>query len=174
MVLTKDEAIAKKIAALHVHGAAQKYYHDWVGINSRLDSIQAAVLRVKLKYLDAATAGRQSNADRYREILGAGNLPVTLPEAAPYQTRHVYNQFVIRAPRRDELKAYLQENGVGSEIYYPLSLHQQTCFRELGYRTGDFPESEKAAKEVLALPVHSALPPQDLEYVCHLIRTFYG
>jgi dTDP-4-amino-4,6-dideoxygalactose transaminase len=174
MVVTKDEAAAKKLAALRVHGAARKYYHDWVGLNSRLDSLQAAVLRVKLKYLDNETAGRQKNADRYREILGAASLPIALPVAAAYQTRHVYNQFVIRAARRDELKAYLQENGVGTEIYYPLSLHQQVCFADLGYRAGDFPESEKAAGETLALPVHSALQAEDIEYVCALIRAFYA
>jgi len=174
MVMTKDESTAKKLAALRVHGAAKKYFHDWVGVNSRLDSLQAAVLRVKLKYLDAETTGRQKHADRYREILGAARLPIVLPQPASYQTRHVYNQFIIRAPRRDELKAWLQENGVGSEIYYPLSLHQQVCFQDLGYRAGDFPESERAAKEVLALPVHSAMPDQDIEYVCEMIRAFYA
>jgi dTDP-4-amino-4,6-dideoxygalactose transaminase len=152
MVMTRDEATAKKLAALRVHGAPKKYFHDWVGLNSRLDSIQAAVLRVKFKYLDAETEGRQKHAERYRELLGGAGLPITLQQPAPYQTRHVYNQFIIRAPRRDELKAYLQENGVGSEIYYPLSLHQQVCFQDLGYRQGDFPESEKAARETLALP----------------------
>ena len=174
MVMTKDEATAKKLAALRVHGAAKKYFHDWVGINSRLDSLQAAVLRVKLKYLDAETAGRQKNADRYREILGAAGLPLVLPQPAPYQTRHVYNQFIIRSRRRDELKAWLQENGVGTEIYYPLSLHQQVCFQDLGYRQGDFPESERASREVLALPVHSAMPDQDIEYVCEMIRAFHA
>jgi dTDP-4-amino-4,6-dideoxygalactose transaminase len=174
MVMSKDEVTAKKLAALRVHGAPRKYFHEWVGMNSRLDSLQAAVLRVKLKYLDGETAGRQKNADRYREILGSARLPIVLPQPAPYQTRHVYNQFVIRAPRRDELKAWLQENGVGTEIYYPLSLHQQVCFQGLGYREGDFPESERAAKEVLALPVHSAMPDQDIEYVCQMIRAFYA
>ena len=173
MVTTKDEATARKLAALRVHGAPRKYFHDWVGVNSRLDTLQAAVLRVKLKYLDAETAGRQKNADRYRRRLAGAGLPISLPQPASYQTRHIYNQFVIRAPRRDELKAHLSENGVGSEIYYPLSLHQQVCFRDLGYREGDFPESEKAAKEVLALPVHAALAEDDVEYVCRLISGFY-
>jgi dTDP-4-amino-4,6-dideoxygalactose transaminase len=174
MVVTNDEATAKKLSALRVHGAARKYYHDWVGINSRLDTLQAAVLRVKLKYLDGETAGRQKNADRYRANLAGAGLPIVLPVAAAYQTRHVYNQFVIRAQRRDELKAYLQENGVGTEIYYPLSLHQQVCFQDLGYREGDFPESEKAARETLALPVHSAMPEEDIDYVSGLIRAFYA
>jgi dTDP-4-amino-4,6-dideoxygalactose transaminase len=174
MLLTQDDGHARKLAALRVHGAAKKYFHEWVGVNSRLDSLQAAVLRVKLQYLDNETAGRNKNADRYREKLGAAGLPIVLPQPASYQTRHVYNQFVIRAPRRDQLKTYLLENGVGSEIYYPLSLHQQNCFRDLGYREGDFPQSEKAAAEVLALPVHSALSEQDVDYVCWQIGAFYA
>jgi dTDP-4-amino-4,6-dideoxygalactose transaminase len=172
MVVTGNEALAKKVAALRVHGAPRKYFHEWVGINSRLDTIQAAVLRVKLKYLDAETEGRQKNAAHYRSLLSG--LPITLPQPAPYQTRHVYNQFVIRAPRRDELKSYLQEHGVGTDVYYPLSLHQQVCFQNLGYQVGDFPQSEKAASEVLAIPVHSALPEQDRVYISDLIRAFYA
>jgi len=174
MVTAKEESVAKKLAALRVHGAARKYYHDYVGVNSRLDTLQAAVLRVKLKYLNAETTGRQKNADLYRSLLAPAGLPITLPQPAEHQTRHVYNQFVIRAPRRDELKSYLQENGVGSEIYYPLSLHQQVCFKDLGYREGDFPESEKAAREVLALPIHSALSKEDIEYVCGKIVSFHS
>ena len=172
MVLTTNEALAKKLAALRVHGASRKYFHEWVGINSRLDTLQAAVLRVKLKYLDSETEGRRKHSDRYRALLAG--LPITLPVTAPYQTRHVYNQFVIRAPRRDQLKPYLLENGVSTDIYYPLSLHQQACFEYLGYHAGDFPQSEKAAGEVLALPVHSALADQDLVYISDLIRAFYA
>jgi dTDP-4-amino-4,6-dideoxygalactose transaminase len=174
MVLTHDQGYARKLEALRVHGAPRKYFHEWVGVNSRLDSLQAAVLRVKLQYLDAETAGRQKNAVRYRQNLAGDGLPIGLPQPAGYQTRHIYNQFVIRAPRRDQLKTWLQENGVATEIYYPLSLHQQVCFRDLGYREGDFPESEKAAREVLALPVHSALTEQDVDYVCQQIRAFYA
>ena len=171
MVLTRDERLAQKLAALRVHGAHQKYFHQWVGLNSRLDTLQAAILRVKLQYLDAETAGRQKNAARYRANLAG--LPIGLPQPACYQTRHIYNQFVIRAPDRGRLKAHLDENGVGTDIYYPLSLHQQECFRDLGYRAGDFPESEKAAREVLALPIHSALAQEDVDYVCAQIRAFY-
>jgi dTDP-4-amino-4,6-dideoxygalactose transaminase len=174
MVLTQDEGHAKKLAALRVHGASKKYFHEWVGLNSRLDSLQAAVLRVKLQYLDAETGGRQKNAARYRENLAGAGLPIVLSTPAPYQTRHVYNQFVIRTPKRDQLKAHLGENGIGTEIYYPLSLHQQVCFSDLGYREGDFPESEKAAGEVLAVPVHSALSEQDVDYVCQQIRAFFA
>jgi len=172
MVLTSDEQYARKLAALRVHGALKKYYHEWVGLNSRLDSLQAAVLRVKLPYLDAETAGRQKNADRYCANLDG--LPLSLPEPAPYQTRHIYNQFVIRAPRRGQLKAFLEENGVGTDIYYPVPLHLQECFRDLGYRVGDFPISERAARDVLALPIHSALSEEDVDYVSHQIRAFYS
>ena len=173
MVTAKDEPVAKKLAALRMHGAVRKYYHDYVGVNSRLDTLQAAILRVKLKSLDTETAGRNKNADLYRSLLAPLGLPITLPMPAEYQTRHVYNQFVIRAPRRDELKTYLQENGIGSEIYYPLSLHQQVCFKDLGHKEGDFPESEKAAREVLALPIHSALSDEDIKYVCARTQAFY-
>lgn len=169
-VTARDEGLARKLAALRVHGSKQKYYYEWVGINSRLDTLQAAVLRVKLRHLDRETAGRQRNADAWRRLLaGAG---VTVPVVPEYQTRHIYNQFVIRSPRRDGLKQYLADHGVTTEIYYPLSMHQQQCFASLGYRAGDFPESERAAREVLAIPVHSALPPEDMEYVAGLIRGF--
>ena len=171
MVLTSDEALADKLKALRVHGALNKYLHQWVGLNSRLDTLQAAVLRVKLQYLDEETAGRQKNAARYRANLDG--LAVGLPLPAPYQTRHIYNQFVIRAAERDRLKAHLEGNGVGCDIYYPLALHMQECFRNLKCRAGDFPESEKAAREVLALPIHSALTEDDIDYVCAQIRGFY-
>jgi dTDP-4-amino-4,6-dideoxygalactose transaminase len=129
---------------------------------------------VKLKHLDEETAGRVKNADLYRSLLGDAGLPITLPHPAEYQTRYIYNQFVIRSQRRDELKTWLNENGIGSEIYYPLSLHQQVCFKDLGYRDGDFAESEKAAAEVLAVPVHSALSNEDIEYVCRKVKAFYS
>ena len=127
---------------------------------------------VKLRYLDAWSDGRAKNADLYRTLLGTAGLPITLPEPAAYQTRHVYNQFVIRTPRRDELKAYLQQNGIGTEVYYPLSLHVQPCYESLGYREGDMPESERASREVLALPIHADLATDDIEYVCDRIRSF--
>jgi dTDP-4-amino-4,6-dideoxygalactose transaminase len=171
MVLTGDAGLAEKMKALRVHGAREKYLHQWVGLNSRLDTLQAAILRVKLRYLDAETAGRQENVARYRANLAG--VPVGLPVPASYQTRHIYNQFVIRAAERDRLKAHLEENGVGCDIYYPLALHMQECFRDLGYRAGDFPESEKAAREVLALPIHAALAEEDVDYVCAQIRGFY-
>ena len=174
MVLTGDEKLAARIACLRIHGSTQKYHHPYLGTNSRLDTLQAAVLRVKLRYLDRWSDGRARNAEIYRAILGPWNLPVVLPSPAPYQTRHVYNQFVIRAARRNELKAYLQQKGVGTEIYYPLPLHLQPCYASLGYGKGSFPVSEQAAGEVLALPVHADLPAEDIEYVCSLIRSFYA
>lgn len=174
MVLTGNQALAEKMASLRLHGTTKKYYHPYLGTNSRLDTLQAAVLLVKLRYLDSWSDGRARNADRYREILGTAGLPIVLPVEAPYQTRHVYNQFVIRAPRRDEMKAYLQQHGVGTEVYYPLSLHLQPCYANLGYPEGSMPESERASREVLALPVHADLPDEDIAYVCDLIRSFYA
>lgn len=172
MVTTDDDVLAARLGALRVHGRTGKYLHEWIGINSRLDTLQAAVLRVKLRYLDDWTAGRQRNAALYRSLLA--DVPqVTATVPAAYQTRHVYNQFVIRCARRDELQAYLKEHGIGSEVYYPLPLHLQACYLDLGHRKGDFPVSEKLAEESLALPVHSDLPAEDVDYVCETIRRFY-
>jgi dTDP-4-amino-4,6-dideoxygalactose transaminase len=172
MLTTNDPNLARRLKSLRAHGETKKYHHEWVGINSRLDTLQAAVLRVKFQHLDSWTAGRRSNAELYRSILGAAGLPIRLPVETEYQTRNVYNQFVIHAPARDELKAWLGDNGVGTEIYYPLPLHLQPCFRNLGYKEGDFPVSEDAARHTLALPIHSALSVEDVEYVCRLIVDF--
>jgi dTDP-4-amino-4,6-dideoxygalactose transaminase len=173
MLTTHDSALAGRLSALRVHGRTGKYVHQWIGINSRLDTLQAAVLRVKLRHLDNWTAGRQKNADLYRTLLA--ETPVVIPAApAPYQTRHVYNQFVIRCPRRDALQMHLKQNGIGSEVYYPLPLHLQPCYTALGYRKGDFPVSEQLAAESLALPIHADLDVADVEYVCDQIRRFYA
>lgn len=174
MVTTGDEELAEKLRALRVHGSAERYCHRWVGINSRLDALQAAVLRVKLRHLDMWTARRQHNAGRYGERLKALGAPVELPRPAAYQTRHIYNQFVILCPRRDELRAYLNQHGVSTEIYYPAPLHLQECFRPLGYRTGDFPISERLSASSLALPIYPELAEQDLEFVCQTIGRFYS
>jgi len=173
MVLTSDPEVSRKLSSLRLHGTTRPYFHESVGINSRLDSLQAAVLKVKFAALDPWTLKRQRNAALYRELLADNSLPVTLPIPASFQTRHVYNQFVIRARRRDQLKVWLEENGVGTEIYYPVPLHLQPCYRELGYREGDFPQAERAARETLALPIHSALAPEDVEYIARLISSFY-
>jgi dTDP-4-amino-4,6-dideoxygalactose transaminase len=174
MLTAKDPALRERLAALRVHGSKRKYYHEWVGINSRLDSLQAAVLRVKLRYLDAWTEGRQRNAALYRQWISKLAIPVTPPLAAPYQTRHIYNQFCIVAPRRDELQAYLKENGVGTEVYYSLPLHLQVCFQGLGYKAGDFPVTERLARESLALPVHPELGADEIEHICRMIQSFYA
>ena len=174
MVITNDPELAETVRLLRVHGSRDKYRHELIGVNSRLDALQAAALRVKLPHLDAWTRRRQENAAAYCELLGDAGLPISLPRPACYQTRHVYNQFVIRCPRRNQLKDYLRDHGIDSEIYYPIPLHRQPCYAPLGYQAGDFPESEKAAGEVLALPVHPVLAIADIGYVCQAIRTFYG
>jgi dTDP-4-amino-4,6-dideoxygalactose transaminase len=173
MLTTNDAAIAEKLRALRVHGSRTKYYHDWVGVNSRLDALQAAVLRIKLKHLDSWTAGRQRNAGLYREILGANQAPVAVPQEQPYQTRHIYNQFVIRGDQRDALKSALQQAGIGSEVYYPLPLHLQKCFENLGYQEGAFPVSERLAQTSLALPVYCELAREDIFYVAGETAGYY-
>jgi dTDP-4-amino-4,6-dideoxygalactose transaminase len=173
MLTTNDSQLAERLKALRVHGRTGKYFHEWIGVNSRLDSLQAAVLRVKLRYLDDWSRGRQRNADRYRAGFGGPPIPVTAPVPAAYQTRHIYNQFVIRCSERDRLQAFLKEQGIGSEVYYPLPLHLQPCYSGLGHRKGDFPVAEKLAEESLALPVQGELPFEDIDYVCDTIRTFY-
>jgi dTDP-4-amino-4,6-dideoxygalactose transaminase len=172
MLTTNDSDLAARLAALRIHGRTAKYLHRWVGINSRLDTLQAAVLRVKLRYLDGWTAGRQRHADLYRSLLAA-TPEIIPPVPAASQNRHVYNQFVIRCPRRDALQEYLKQNGIGSEVYYPIPLHLQPCYTDLGYRKGDFPVSERLAQESLALPVYSDLAAEDIEYVCAAIQRFY-
>ena len=174
MLTTNDAKLADRLKALRVHGSIKKYYHEMVGVNSRLDALQAAILQVKLRHLDKWSAGRQRNADVYRRLFTEAHVPVTLPQPAPYQTRHVYNQFVIRGQRRDALQTYLKENGVGTEVYYPLSLHQQPCFAHLGYKTGDFPVSEQLAADSLALPIYAELGLDNIEHVVGLIQSFYN
>ena len=174
MVLARDENPAHMVRILRVHGGEPKYYHKVVGCNSRLDALQAAVLRVKLRYLDGWSEGRRRNADIYRDLFQAAGLTdrIVLP-FTEYQNTHIYNQFVIRVPKRDELRKYLQEKEVGTEIYYPVPLHLQECFRFLGCRRGDFPEAEKAAAETLALPIYPELTREQQEYVVQCIADFF-
>jgi dTDP-4-amino-4,6-dideoxygalactose transaminase len=174
MITTDDPQLASKLRALRVHGSVDKYVHEWVGINSRLDALQAAILRVKLHYLDEWSAGRQRNAGRYRTRLNELAIPVILPSTAFFQTRHIYNQFTIRCSDRDRLQAYLREHGIGSEVYYPLPLHLQPCYAGLGYKKGDFPVSEGVAAEALSLPVQAELADEDIDYICDTILTFYA
>jgi dTDP-4-amino-4,6-dideoxygalactose transaminase len=175
MCVTNDAALAAKLAMVRVHGMEPKYYHQLVGGNFRLDELQAVVLSIKLQHLDAWTLGRQENACFYYEAFERAGLKgtVMLPAALP-GVRHIYNQFVVRFPQRDALKKYLGECGVGSEIYYPVPLHQQQCFAPLGYATGDFPESERAAAETLALPIFPELSREQLQYVVDCIAHFYA
>jgi dTDP-4-amino-4,6-dideoxygalactose transaminase len=169
---TNDETLAAKLGALRIHGRTGTYYHEWVGMASRMDAIQAAILEVKLKHLDAWSDGRARNAAHYAELLK--DTPVIVPRPAPYQTRHIFHQFVIRAGRdRDGLQQFLKSRGIGSEIYYPLALHQQPCFSGLGYSAGDFPVSEELARTVLALPVHSDLTTAQIEYVAAQTHTYF-
>jgi dTDP-4-amino-4,6-dideoxygalactose transaminase len=172
-LVTDDSDFADKVALLRAHGSKPKYVHHLVGGNFRLDAMQAAILRVKLPRLAAWTAGRRANAERYRRLFAAAGLPaeVILPEDAP---GHIYNQFVIRAPRRDALREHLGKHGVGTEIYYPLALHLQPCFAELGYRQGAFPHAERATQEVLALPISAELTEAQQAFVVEQIAAFYS
>jgi len=174
MVLTSNPALAERLKALRVHGSREKYRHEWLGFNSRMDTLQAAILRVKLPHLDEWTAGRQHNASLYREILTRSGVPVALPRQQPWQTRHVWNQFVIRSKRRDELKGFLATRGIGTEIYYPIPLHRQPCYEALGWKEGSLPASELACREVLALPIHAGLKEGDIEYVCEVLASFHA
>lgn len=173
---TNDDELAHKLNALRVHGSFERYYHKWVGLNSRLDGFQGAVLRVKLPHLDAWSNKRKANADYYRKLFTDAGLTEQI--GLPFErenVRHIYNQFVIRVPeRRDELRQFLAENEIGTDIYYPVSLHLQECFKFLGYLKGDYPEAEKAAQETLALPIFPELKPEQQEYVVEKISEFFG
>jgi len=167
---TDDESLAQRLRALRVHGRTGTYYHEWIGVASRLDALQAAILAVKLKHLDAWSDARVRNACLYSDLLQG--LHLTVPKPASYQNRHIFNQYVIRCADRDGLQKHLKSRGIGTEIYYPLSLHQQPCFADLGYCEGDFPVSEELARTALALPIHSDLRPDQIEYVASEIRNF--
>jgi len=175
MVTTNDSSLADRVRMLRVHGSREKYLHELVGLNSRLDALQAAVLRVKLTHLEGWTQGRQKNAARYEGLFKEANLldRVTLPTVTA-GNRHVYNQYVIRVPRRDQLRDFLKEKGIGTEIYYPTALHMQPCYKDLGYREGAFPQSERAAKETLALPIYAELTADQQAYVVETIKQFYS
>ena len=179
MVTCRDPQLAAKIRALRDHGMEPRYFHKWIGGNFRLDAIQAAVLGVKLPHLDSWSAARRAHAAFYKqefEEYGLADrlaLPVEPFAHTGLVNHHIYNQYVIRAPKRDELRQYLKEHQIGTEIYYPLPLHLQECFAGLGYRTGDFPEAERAAKETLALPVYPELTQEQQAFVVQKILGFY-
>jgi dTDP-4-amino-4,6-dideoxygalactose transaminase len=180
MVTTNSDALAERVKMLRQHGMRRRYYHDELGWNTRMDGFQGAVLAVKLKYIGAWTEARRALAARYHALF----LQAGLAEAGPYPehgvvlprelpgARHVWHQYVIRAPRRDALREFLSARGIGSEIYYPLPLHQQEALKGLGYAEGDFPEAERAAREVLALPIFPELREDEQQTVVAAIAEF--
>jgi dTDP-4-amino-4,6-dideoxygalactose transaminase len=177
MCVSNDSALHERMRILRVHGGEPKYYHSLIGGNFRLDELQAAVLLIKLRHLDSWTLARQANAEHYDALLRAADLnsagsavqvPVRVPGA-----RHIFNQYVIRTQKRDELRSHLAAQGVGTEVYYPLPLHAQRCFAYLEHEPGDFPESQRAAQEVLALPIYPELTVEQREYVVREIASFF-
>jgi dTDP-4-amino-4,6-dideoxygalactose transaminase len=172
MLVTQDDALAERLKRLRVHGGAKQYFHDEVGYNSRLDALQAAVLSAKLPHLAGWSAKRRENARYYDEAF-ADLADVRTPFVHP-DNESIFNQYTIRVPRRDALQAALKERGIGSAIYYPLPLHLQPCFAYLGYREGQCPESERAAGEVLSLPIFPELTRSQLDEVIAGVRRFFG
>jgi dTDP-4-amino-4,6-dideoxygalactose transaminase len=171
MVTTNDEKTADEIRVLRGHGSRKTYHYDLVGYNSRLDELQAAILRVKLPHLSSWSEARRKNASHYCRFL-KGIDEIRLP-SEPDLARHVYNQFTIRVADRNQLFEFLKQRGIGAMVYYPLSLHLQKAFEKLGYKKGDFPESEKAQEEVLSLPIFPELAEPEIEEVCSAIRKYY-
>ncbi|HQT93426.1 MAG: transcriptional regulator [Acidobacteria bacterium 21-70-11] len=174
LVTTNDEAAGEKLLDMRMHGMRPKYVHHFVGGNFRMDALQAAILRAKLPRLPGWIAKRQAGAAHYRELFRTAGLngTVHVPEELPGRG-HTYHQYVVRAPRRDQLREHMAKQGVGAEVYYPISLHEQRCFVDLGYRTGDFPQSERAEAEVLALPIFPELRSDERERVVATIAEFY-
>lgn len=175
MVATDDPVLARRMARLRVHGMEPKYHHHEVGLNSRLDALQAAVLRVKLRHLDEWTVARREAADRYRDLFASHGMDemVQLPVERP-GNYHVYNQYVVRVPAsiRDDMRQHLSDRKIGTEIYYPIPLHLQPCFASLGYKPGDFPRTEVAARETIALPIYPELTEAEQRYVVGAIHQF--
>lgn len=179
MIVTNDAQRAEKLRVLRAHGSKPKYFHKVVGGNFRLDALQAAIVSAKLPHLDSWTAGRQRNAKIYDSLFveaglaeaSGGPSNVVLPKVA--MNRHIFNQYVIRLSERDQLQAYLKNHGVGTEVYYPVPMHIQECFAYLGHKGGDFPGSESAANETLALPIYPELSEAQLRYVVECVRDFF-
>jgi len=173
MITTQDRDLASRLRQLRVHGSREKYRYESLGTNSRLDALQAAILRVKLRHLSEWTERRREAASRYQKLFAHYRLEeITLPSAPPDRT-HVYNQFVIRCPRRDELRDFLSSRGIPSEIYYPSPLHLQPAFADLNYHEGDFPQAEAASKETLALPIYPELREEHQDAAIKAIAEFY-
>jgi dTDP-4-amino-4,6-dideoxygalactose transaminase len=174
MCVANDQALAEKLDILRVHGGKPKYYHPLIGGNFRIDELQAAVLNVKLAYLDSWTTARQKNAAFYDTAFARADLGGAVQTPAPTASgRHIYNQYVLRVRDRNPLRQHLMAQGVGTEIYYPVPLHLQKCFAYLGYRNGEFPESERAAEESVALPIYPELEEAQLQYVVDAVADFY-
>lgn len=169
MIVTNDKLLAQRLAIFRNHGMDPKYYHKWVGGNFRLDTLQAAYLLVKLKHLDQWSEQRRRNAALYDQLLA--DCPQIVRPVIHRDNVSIYNQYVIRSPQRDALKTHLTACGIGCEIYYPLSLHEQECFRDLGYKRRSFPESEKAAAQTLALPIYPELTTEQITYVAECVKS---
>jgi dTDP-4-amino-4,6-dideoxygalactose transaminase len=175
LITTHDPEVAERLRLMRVHGSRSEYHHHLIGMNSRLDALQAAVLQVKFQYLADWTTKRQNNAGSYRRLFYEHGLEdrITLPVVAPGNT-HVYNQFTIRTPKRDDLSVYLTKKNIGNRIYYPVPLHLQECYEALGYQKGAFPVAEQAAKEVLSLPIYPELTSDQITYVAKTIKQFFA
>jgi dTDP-4-amino-4,6-dideoxygalactose transaminase len=171
MLVTDREELDQKAKSYRVHGATRKYHHDYIGYNSRLDTLQAAVLQLKLAHIDNAIEKRARHAAQYRELLK--DIPGIKLPVIKEGNREVNYVFCIRAEKRDELEAFLKEKGIGSSVYYPIPLHLQKCFEYLGHKAGDFPVAEKLCKNVLALPMFPELTEGEVNYVCENIKVFY-
>ena len=169
MITTNDAALGEKCRLIRMHGSKPKYYHKIVGANFRLDALQAAVLRAKLPHLDSWSAARRRNAGMYNKFLAGA--PVTLPVVREFNET-IYNQYCVRSTKRDALQAHLKEKGIGTEIYYPVPLHVQECFADLGCKPGSLPVSEEAARQVLALPIYPELTEEQIRFVAESVRNF--
>jgi dTDP-4-amino-4,6-dideoxygalactose transaminase len=172
MVVTRDKALAERLKRLRMHGGSRQYFHDEVGYNSRLDAMQAAVLSAKLPHLAKWSAGRRDNAAYYSRALA--DVPEVKTPVVEAANESIFNQYTLRCERRDELQAHLKAKGIGTSVYYPLPLHLQPCFAYLGYQAGSCPESERAAREVLSLPIYPELTRAQLDEVVSAVRGFYG
>ena len=174
LITTNDDALAKTLHKIRVHGSEKRYYHDIMGGNFRIDALQAAFLRIKLRYLESWHAGRNQVADAYTQFFNTHLKDIIkTPAIAPFNTRHVFHQYVMDVPKRDELRQYLADQQISSEIYYPVPLHLQGCYQSLGYKLGDFPVSEAAAESILALPIFPELTETEISTVCQAILEFY-
>ncbi|MGE3618329.1 MAG: DegT/DnrJ/EryC1/StrS family aminotransferase, partial [Gemmatimonadales bacterium] len=172
MVVTQDDGLAARLKKLRLHGGAKQYHHEEVGTNSRLDTLQAAVLLAKLPHLAGWSAGRRGRAARYDQAF-AGH-PAVVPPAVDAANEHIFHQYTIRVPRRDELLAHLKANGIGCAVYYPVGLHLQPCFADLGYRAGSLPETERAMAEVISLPVYPELSDEAQDRVIATVKAFFA